>query len=92
MSLDEIFTRFPANLTESAWWVSLFKDSFETLLMWDRYALAHPVGTIVYVVVLAVVALIARFVLKTMWRVVFYVLVPLAVALWLYTHVLRPLL
>lgn len=92
MSLDALFTRFPANLTESAWWGSLLKAAFDTLLTWGRYALAHPVGTIVCVVVLAVVALIARFVLKTMWRVVFYVLVPLAVALWLYTHVLRPLL
>ena len=92
MTLDDLFTRFPATLTDGAWWVSMLKATFNVLTDWGRYALAHPARTIVCVIVFASIVLVARFVLKTMWRVVFYVLVPLAIALWLYTHVLRPLL
>lgn len=88
MKLDEFFARFSTLLPESAWWVSLFKT---TLTAWGRYALAHPTGTIVCAVVFVAIVLIARFVLKAMWRVICFVFLPAVIVFWFYGHVIQPL-
>lgn len=61
------------------------------LFAWVSYVLANPVESLVLAFVLLVVVVVAKVVLKTVWRVLVYIVLPLALVALAYVFVFQPL-
>lgn len=85
-------TRLLAQVGELEPLFAFFGVIFEQLFVWGSYILANPMQSLVLALVLIAVVVVAKFILKTVWRVFAYIILPLALLYAGYVFVLAPIL
>lgn len=91
MSLDRV-PQLLASLGSLEPWFAIIADIAGVLYEWGMYVLANPMQTLTIVVVVFVVLFVAKLILKTVWRIVEYVVLPIVLVWLVYIFVIQPLL
>jgi len=73
-------------------WLELLGKIVGVLYDWGVYVLANPTQTLTVAVVVLIVLFVAKLILKTVWRIFQYVVLPVLLLWLVYVFLIQPLL